>query len=95
MSFSKYCFAHDPASSDGIVLCAYLLSRVQLFVTPWAAGAQAPLSMGFPLGKNTEWFAMPFPRGSSQPRDRTQVSDIEVGFFTISATREAQEYWSG
>ena len=67
MSFSKYCFAHDPASSDGIVLCAYLLSRVQFFVTPWAVGTQAPLSMGFPLGKNTEWFAMPFPGGLPNP----------------------------
>ena len=28
------------------------LSRVQLFVTPWAVARQAPLSMGF-SGKNT------------------------------------------
>ena len=34
-----------------------------------------------------EWVAFPFSRGSSQLRDRTQVSRI--------ATREAQEYWSG
>ena len=42
-----------------------------------------------------EWVAFPFSRGSSQPRDRTQVSCIAGGFFTIWATREAQEYWSG
>ena len=29
-------------------------------------------------------------RGSSQPRDRTQVSPIAGGFFTICATKEAQ-----
>ena len=29
-----------------------------------------------------EWVAYPFSRGSSQPRDRTQVSHIAGGFFT-------------
>ena len=33
-----------------------------------------------------EWVAFPFSRGSSQPRDQTQVSQIAGGFFT---TREA------
>ena len=39
-----------------------------------------------------EWVTFPFSRGSSQPRDRTQVSHITGGFFTNGATREAQEY---
>ena len=34
-----------------------------------------------------EWVAIPFSRGSSQPRDRTRVSCIAGGFF--SHTREA------
>ena len=29
-----------------------------------------------------EWVAFPFSRGSSQPRDRTQVSCTAGGFFT-------------
>ena len=29
-----------------------------------------------------EWVAFPFSRGSSQPRDRTQVSRIASRFFT-------------
>ena len=29
-----------------------------------------------------EWVAVPFSRGSSQPRDQTQVSRIAGGFFT-------------
>ena len=33
--------------------------------------------------------AFPFSRGSSQPRDRTQVSHIAGGFFTNWASREA------
>ena len=42
-----------------------------------------------------EWVAFSFSRGSSQPRDQTQVSRIAGRFFTNWATREAQEYWSG
>ena len=38
-----------------------------------------------------EWVAFPFSRGSSQPRDGTQVSCITGRFFTSWATREAQE----
>ena len=36
-----------------------------------------------------EWVAIPFCRGSSQPRNQTQVSHIAGEFFTIWATREA------
>ena len=36
-----------------------------------------------------EWVAFPFSRGSSQPRDRTQVSHIAGRFFTSWTTREA------
>ena len=34
-----------------------------------------------------EWVAFPFSRGSSQPRDGTQVSHIAGGFFTTEPTR--------
>ena len=36
-----------------------------------------------------EWVNVPFSRGSSQPRDQTQVSVIVGAFFTSWATREA------
>ena len=39
--------------------------------------------------KILEWVAMPSSRGSSQPRDQTQVSCIAGGFSTIWVTREA------
>ena len=38
-----------------------------------------------------ERIPFPFSKGSSQPRDWTQVSRIAGGFFTSWATREAQE----
>ena len=37
-----------------------------------------------------EWVAIPFSRGSSQPRDQTPVFCIAGRFFTVWATREAQ-----
>ena len=42
-----------------------------------------------------EWVAFPFSRGSSQPKDRTQVSHIAGGLFASWATKEVQECWSG
>ena len=42
------------------------------------------------------WVAISFSRGSSQPRNRTQVSCIASRFFTVWASREAQGrfYWT-
>ena len=37
-----------------------------------------------------EWVAFPFSRGSSQPRDRTQVSCIAGGFFTSRAETQGK-----
>ena len=49
-----------------------------------------------------EWVAIPFSRGSSRSRDRTQVSRIVGRHFTVWDTREASkwvrveiEYWEG
>ena len=45
-------------------------------VTPWTVAHQAPLSMGFCR-------VIPFSRGSSPPRDQTQISHIAGIFFTV------------
>ena len=58
-------------------------------VTPWTVACQAPLSMGILQARILEWVAMPSSRGSSQPRDQTQVSCTAGRFFTIWDTREA------
>ena len=39
-----------------------------------------------------EWVAIPFSRGSCQPRDRTWVSCIVGRYFNIRATREAPDF---
>ena len=59
------------------------LSRVQLFVTPWSVACQASLSMGILQTRILEWVSSPSSRGSSHPRDGTQVSHIASSFFTI------------
>ena len=69
---------------------AYSLSHVHLFATPWTVAHQAPMSMRILQEKILEWVAMPSSRGSSQPRDQTQVSCIAGRFFTIWATRKDQ-----
>ena len=67
-----------------------VLSCFQLFATPWTVACQAPLSVGILQARILEWVAMPSSRGSSQSRDRTQVSCTAGWFFTVWATREAQ-----
>ena len=56
---------------------------------------QAPQSMSILQARILEWVAMPSSRGSSQPKDQTQIFCIADGFSTIWATREVWEYWSG
>ena len=66
----------------GAMLC--LVNHVQLFATPWTVACQAPLSMGILQARILKWVAMPSPRGSSQPRDWTQVSCIAGGILNGS-----------
>ena len=47
---------------------------------------------GILQAKILEWVAFSFSRGSSQPRDWTQVFCIAGRFFTSWATREAHMY---
>ena len=53
------------------------LSHVWLFETPRTVTVHGILQ-----ARTLEWVVFPFSRGSSQPRDWTQVSRIAGGFFT-------------
>ena len=58
-------------------------------------GSSVPLScLGILQARILEWVAMPSSRGSSQPRGWTKVSSIAGRFFTVWATKEAQEYFT-
>ena len=49
-------------------------SHVRFFATLWTVTRQAPLSMWFSRQEYLECVAIPFSRGSSQPRDWTYIS---------------------
>ena len=66
------------------------LSRVQLVATPWIVTLPRSSVHRILQARILEWVAILFSRGSSQPRDRTQVTCIAGRFFIIWATREAQ-----
>ena len=59
-----------------ILASTCVLSRVQLFATPWTAACRAPLSMKIARQRILEQVAISFSRASSWPRDRTCVSCI-------------------
>ena len=47
-----------------------LLSRVQLFATPWTVDCQAPLSMGF--SRQEQWSGLPLPSPGDLPDPRIE-----------------------
>ena len=83
-SLTSACFSFFIPKMEFIKrVCAYLLSRVQFFATPWTVPCQAHLSMGILQARMA---AVPSSKGLSQSRDQmfpTQVSHIASGFFTI------------
>ena len=94
IKFQQYIKDYHVSFKD-VLSCALLLSHVWFFVTPWAVSVQAPLSMGILQARILEWFAMTSSRGSSQPRDWTQVSHIVDGFFTVWATGKSMNIGVG
>ena len=66
-----------------LLLLLSRFSRVRLFVIPRTVACQAPLSMGILQARRLERVAIPFSRGSSQPRDQTWVSYTTGRCFTI------------
>ena len=70
-------FREDPLDQEMATHSSNLAWRI-----PWTAEPGRLQSMGILQARILEWVAMPSSRGSSQPRDQTQVSSIAGGFFT-------------
>ena len=73
------------------LLCACVLSCVQLFATPWTLARQAPLSMDF--SRREYWSGLPFPSPGNLPDTGIEpvspVTPILAGrFFYHAATWE-------
>ena len=76
------------------MLCGSVLSHSLMSDSLWSQRSPPGSSVhGDSQAKILEWVAMPSSRGSSQPREWTQVSRIAGRFFIIWDAREAQEYW--
>ena len=66
-------------------MCAWVLSRIQLFETPWTVAHQAPLSLQF--SRQEYWNGLAFPTPGHLPDPGTEsvilVSSVLAGgFFT-------------
>ena len=81
--------ALNPSSLDNIPLS---IPSVQFSSVQFSSVAQSCSTLCNPMhytvhgifkARILEWVAFPFSRRSSQPRDRTQVSHIAGGFFTV------------
>ena len=65
------------------------LWKVKVKLTQSCPALCDPMDYGLLQARILEWVAFPFSRGSSQPRDQTQVSRVAGRFFTNWAIREA------
>ena len=66
----------------------YMLSHVQLFVTPYTVAWQAPLSMGFP--REEYWSGLPFPSPGDLPHPGIEPASPKLAgkLFNQCATWE-------
>ena len=74
----------------------YIYVKVKVLIAQWVSlcdskDCRLPDSSihGILQARIVEWVAIPFSKGSSRPRNLTQVSCIAGRFFTVWATREA------
>ena len=65
-----------------------LLSRVQLFATPWTVAHQAPPSMGF--SRQEYWSGLPFPSPGDHPNPGTELRSpaLQVDALTSEPPRK-------
>ena len=90
-AFTDKLFISEPAGWPRNSMCsAQQLCCVQLFLIPWTVACQTPLSLGILQARMLVCVAMLSSRGSSQSRNRTQVSHVVGGLFTLWTTGEAQ-----
>ena len=62
-------------------ICVCVLSRVQLFATPWTMARQAPLPME--LSRQEDWSGLPFPTSGDPPNpgNKPLSPALTCGFF--------------
>ena len=86
-------FWQCPPCADGFQLTligwVLVIQSCPTLCNPTDCSQPASSDRGILQARILEWVAIPFSRGSSQPRDQTPVSCIASKFFTIWATRSS------
>ena len=70
----------------------YLLSRIQLFATPWIVARQAPLSMGF--FRQEYWSGLPYPSPGDLPNLGIEPGLLNYRQILYSLSYEGSPYVS-
>ena len=68
-----------------VVIVVELLSRVQLFVTPWTVAHQAPMSMEF--SRQEYWGGWPFPSPGDLPNPGTEPRSLTLKVDLLPSER--------
>ena len=76
-------YVHTCSECVYVLVLGHSVVSDSFFATPWIVACRDPLSMGILQARILEWIAVPFSRGSSQPRDQTQVSHTAGELSTI------------
>ena len=71
-----------------IILSVLVIQSCPTLGNPMDCNPPGSSVYGILQARIREWVAIPFSRGSFQPRDQTQVSSVADRFFTVWATRE-------
>ena len=79
-------------SSLSVCVCVLVAQSCPTLCNPMDCGPPGSSVHGTLQARILEWVAIPFSRGSSRPRHRTQVSCTAGRFFAIWATRETCSY---
>ena len=66
-----------------VCVCAKLLQSCPALCDPMDCSSPGSSAHGILQARILEWVAVLFSRGSSQPKDGTQVSHIAARFFTV------------
>ena len=94
--FKIWSFFASLAVTKVLLRCYLVPTKVKVIVTQLCLTLCDPMDCSPPRScvpatlqaRILEWVDTPFSRGSSPPKDWTQVSYVARGFFTIWATRE-------
>ena len=82
-TFSKTTLKHPKTAAAAAAAAAKSLQLCPTLCDPINGSPPGSSVPGILQGRILEWVAIPFSKGSSQPRDQTQVSCIAGRLFTV------------